>query len=134
MDCINNNVNFRSLNYSKNTKRLLEARGEWGEFEKIIPDMTRKAKNTNIRFDVQQMGPMRTTLSCEIRPKNTLLSNPITRALGLAKKQYSGDSYYPLNDKFATEKLFRGIYRDAYNEHRGNANLVRKGIWKYTDN
>ncbi|GEM_PF-4577273 len=126
MDCINNNVNFRGLNYSKNTKRLLEARGEWGEFKKVMPEMERKAKNTNIRFDVQQVSPYRTNLSCEIKPKNTLLSNPITRALGLAKKQFSGEAHYPLNDQRSSENLFRGVYQDAYNAHRDKANLSRK--------
>lgn len=126
MDCINNNVNFRGLNYSKGTKKLLQARGEWGEFQKVMPEMERKAKNTNIRFDVQQVGLCRTNLSCEIKPKNTLLSNPITRALGLAKKQYSGEAHYPLNDNYASENLFRGVYGDAYNAHRDKANLSRK--------
>lgn len=86
MDCINNNVNFRGLNYSKNTKRLLEARGEWGEFKKVMPEMERKAKNTNIRFDVQQVSPYRTNLSCEIKPKKYIAFKPYNQSFGACKK------------------------------------------------
>ncbi len=133
MNSINNNnltPSFRGFNYSNKTKKILESRGEWSDFEKIIPEITRKGRNTNINFEITTIPSLyvfpETTIRCEIKPKNNIKSNPITRALGLANKQYYGYGQYNINDNRATEKTFRDIYESALIDHRDNAKKAKE--------
>ena len=110
------NPQFNGLKISKNTLRVMNARGEYEAFKKVLPDLERKSKNANITvYAVNKYGPFgtETIYGMSIRPLNRLKDNAVTKMLGLSKNK-QGDAVIAINGDVATEKTFRALYDSTY--------------------
>ena len=120
---INNNLSsrpqFTALNVSKNTLKIMDGRGELEEFQKLLPELQRKAKKSNITvYAVQGYDRQPHVLyGMSIRPLNRLKDNPVTKFLGISNNR-CGDAFLEVNDNRATESTFRAIYNSAYMDRR----------------
>ena len=117
---INNNFSaqpqFTALHISKNTKAIMDCRGELDEFNKILPALERKAKKADITVyaSKRQIG-MTNNLAygISIRPANKLKDNAVTKFFGLSKNK-QGDSFITINNDRATAETFQNLYDQAY--------------------
>ncbi len=117
---INNDLScksqFKGVNISKNTRKIMEARGELDAFNKFLPELQRKGEKADITVYAvnRQFNCLpETTYGISIRPLNKLKDNAVTKFLGLSKNK-QGDAIYSINSNMATEKTFRNLYNSAY--------------------
>ena len=125
-----NRPQFKAVNISKNTKKILDSRGELEEFNKFLPELERKGKKADITFyAVNRMrnGIPTVAYGMSIRPLNRLKDNVVTKFLGLAKNK-QGDSYIEINNRRATENIFRGLYNSAYSSRNYKGKLEYQNL------
>jgi hypothetical protein len=113
-------TSFNGLKISKNTKKIMDCRGELSEFEKFLPDLERKAKKADITVYAacrpSHISPQ-VTYGMSIRPLNRVKDNPVTKFFGLSKNR-CGDAYVSVNNSRATENTFRDLYANAFRNRR----------------
>ena len=109
-------TNFTSWNISKNTKKLMNARGELDALNNVLPEYQELGKKAKVTVYGQvgqfQDGTLRTTYGVNISPHVTFRNNPVTRFLGLSKEN-PGFSYVHVNAQKADENTFRNLFNDA---------------------
>lgn len=123
-----NSPKFEGVKVSKKAMKAMISRGELPAFKEVLPELQRRGEKANIRISGHPFVFDNTTLMkyvCNIKPKNTLFDNPITRALGLSKSK-SGFSYYGIHEGKMKKNDFEELYNEAYKDKRYMMNRARK--------
>lgn len=126
---INNNFSspqFRGVNVSKNTLKLMDRRGELNAFNNVLPELKRRGRKADITVyavNRQRNGIAETTYGISIRPLNRLKDNVVTKLLGLSKNK-QGDAVLSINDNKANEKTFIDLYNSAYYNRNYKKNIT----------
>ena len=113
-------VSFNAVRISAKTKKIMEARGEYEELKSFMPELERKGKCADIELYAagsKRQGFPSMVYGMSIRPLNRLLDNGVTKFLGLSKNR-TGDSFIVVNDGRATDKVFRDLYNEAFQDRR----------------